>query len=73
MTTHEAIVAYLKEHGRSGSKVLCEHLGISRQALNVHALTRTVGPGNVSFDTVNAESRISATCAVPNIPVDPAA
>lgn len=46
MTTPEAILAYLKKHGRSGSKVLCEHLGISRQALNVH-LNRLIDEGQV--------------------------
>jgi anti-sigma regulatory factor (Ser/Thr protein kinase)/biotin operon repressor len=46
MTTPEAITAYLKEHGRSGSKALCEHLGISRQALNVH-LNRLIDEGRV--------------------------
>jgi anti-sigma regulatory factor (Ser/Thr protein kinase)/biotin operon repressor len=46
MTTPDAIVAYLKEHGRSGSKALCEHLGISRQALNVH-LNRLIDGGRV--------------------------
>lgn len=46
MTTPEAIVAYLGERGRSGSKALCEHLGISRQALNVH-LNRLIDEGRV--------------------------
>ena len=46
MSTPEAIIAYLEEHGSSGSKDLCEHLGISRQALNVH-LNRLIDAGRV--------------------------
>lgn len=46
MTTPQAILAYLDTHGSCGSKALCEHLGISRQALNVH-LNRLIDEGRV--------------------------
>jgi len=36
MDTSESILAFLKNQGSSGSRALCSHLGISRQALNVH-------------------------------------
>lgn len=46
MDTPEAIIAYLEDHGSSGSKDLSGHLGISRQALNVH-LNRLIDEGRV--------------------------
>ncbi|MCP4767848.1 MAG: DUF4325 domain-containing protein [Gammaproteobacteria bacterium] len=35
----QQILKYLKQHGPTTSKQLCAHLGISRQALNVHIRT----------------------------------
>lgn len=35
-STKQQILEYLKQHGLATSKQLCAHLGISRQALNVH-------------------------------------
>ena len=46
MSTPESIMAFLQEQGASGSKTLCKHLGISRQALNVH-LNRLIDEGRV--------------------------
>jgi DNA-binding Lrp family transcriptional regulator len=39
MSTRDSIVDYLKKRGSTGSKELSKHLGISRQALNVHFKT----------------------------------
>ena len=44
MDTAESILAFLKNQGSSGSKTLCAHLGISRQALNRH-LNRLIDEG----------------------------
>ena len=46
MSTPELIMAFLQEQGALGSRTLCKHLGISRQALNVH-LNRLIDEGRV--------------------------
>ena len=46
MSTPDAIIAFLQKQGSTGSKSLCSHLGISRQALNVH-LNRLIDEGRV--------------------------
>jgi len=47
MSTRDSTVDYLKQHGSTGSKELCEHLGISRQALNVH-LRALINSGEIT-------------------------
>ena len=46
MSTPDSIMAFLQTLGSSGSRALCEHLGISRQALNIH-LNRLMDEGRV--------------------------
>ena len=46
MPTPESIIAFLRLNGSSGSKALCSHLGISRQALNVQ-INRLIDEGKV--------------------------
>jgi anti-sigma regulatory factor (Ser/Thr protein kinase) len=58
MTTPESILAFLQEKGSSGSKTLCEHLGISRQALNVH-LNRLIDEDKVVRTGATRNARYS--------------
>ena len=64
MTTSESILSYLKRHGSSGSKVLCEHLGMSRQALNVH-LNRLIDEGSVVRTGATRNARYSLPDQLP--------
>lgn len=56
MSTPDSILTFLKRHGSSGSKVLCEHLDISRQALNVH-LNRLIDQGLVVRTGITRNTR----------------
>jgi len=58
MSTSDAIITFLKQKGTSGSKALCTHLGISRQALNVH-LNRLIDEGTVVRTGATRNTRYS--------------
>ena len=58
MNTSESILAFLKNQGSSGSRALCAHLGISRQALNVH-LNRLIGEDKVVRTGATRNARYS--------------
>lgn len=64
MSTPEAIVAFLQENGSSGSRALCEHLGISRQALNVH-LNRLIDAGRVVRTGATRNTRYALPTQLP--------
>lgn len=64
MPTRDTILSYLRRHGNSGSKALCGHLGISRQALNVH-LRRLVAEGRVVRTGVTKSARYSLPGQLP--------
>lgn len=58
MNTSESILAYLKNQGSSGSRALCAHLGISRQALNVH-INRLIDEDKIVRTGVTRNARYS--------------
>jgi anti-sigma regulatory factor (Ser/Thr protein kinase)/biotin operon repressor len=64
MSTPEAIVAYLQKEGSTGSRALCEHLGISRQALNVH-LNRLIDEGRVVRTGATRNTRYALPTQLP--------
>ena len=58
MDTPESILAFLKNQGSSGSKTLGAHLGISRQALNLH-LNRLIDAGKIVRTGATRNARYS--------------
>ena len=58
MSTPESIMSFLQEKGSTGSSALCTHLGISRQALNVH-LNRLIDEGRVIRTGATRNTRYS--------------
>lgn len=58
MSTPENILSFLQDQGSSGSKALCAHLGISRQALNVH-INRLIDEGKVVRSGATRNTRYS--------------
>jgi anti-sigma regulatory factor (Ser/Thr protein kinase)/biotin operon repressor len=58
MSTPDAIIAFLQQQGSAGSKSLCSHLGISRQALNGH-LNRLIDDGRVVRTGATRNTRYS--------------
>jgi anti-sigma regulatory factor (Ser/Thr protein kinase)/biotin operon repressor len=64
MPTRDSILAFLQQQGSSGSKVLCRHLGISRQALNVH-LNRLIDEGGIVRTGATRNTRYSLPGQLP--------
>lgn len=58
MSTSESIIAFLRQSKSAGSKELCRHLGISRQALNVH-LNKLIDNGSVVRTGATRNTRYS--------------
>jgi len=64
MSTPETITKFLRLNGSSGSKELCAHLGISRQAFNVH-VNRLIDEGKVVRTGATRNTRYSLSGDLP--------